>query len=82
MCLLCYYFRGVCESHSCFEEKVSTFVRKYIFLRADTILKHFYSGQIESSTLVRIQFKSNPQVFMERGGLLMETEKIQFRVQL
>lgn len=38
MCLLCYYFRGVCESYSCFEEKVWTFVcsffpavKKYFF---------------------------------------------------
>lgn len=66
MCLLCYHFREVCESHSCFEERVSTFVfsavRKYTFLRADATLQHFCSGQIESS-LVRIRFKGNPQVF-------------------
>lgn len=66
---LCCYFRGVCESHSRFEEKASTFVfsavRKYFFFRgADAILLHFSSGQIESS-LVRIHFKkSNPQVLL------------------
>ncbi len=32
-----------------------------LFLRADATLQHFCSGQIESS-LVRIQFESNPQV--------------------
>lgn len=84
MCLLCYHFREVCESHSCFEERVSTFVfsavRKYTFLRADATLQHFCSGQIESS-LVRIRFKGNPQVFAERAGLLMETEEIQLNVQ-
>lgn len=46
MCLLCCYFRGVWESHSCFEEKVSSFVffRSQkdggVFFRADAILQH------------------------------------------
>lgn len=31
MCVLCSYFRGVCESHSCFEEEASTFVFLFFF---------------------------------------------------
>lgn len=38
-------------------------VRKYIFLRADTTLLYFYSSHIESS-LVGIQFKSNPRLIL------------------
>lgn len=47
--------------------------RNYIFLRDDATLQHFCTGQIES-LLVRIftfYFKSNPQVFTERTGVLM-----------
>lgn len=44
MCLLCYYFRGGCENHYCFEKKSQlcfSVARKYSFQMADTILQHF-----------------------------------------
>lgn len=70
-CLFFFFFKGVCESHSCFEEKASTFVffstQKVYSSEGWSFFFFFFShGQIESS-LTRIQFESNPQVLQKKS---------------
>ncbi len=63
ICLLCCYFRGVCESHSCFEERASTFV-------------FFSSQKVHFSKLMQYFLTDKWALFIkqftERAGFLAE----------
>lgn len=59
MCLLCYYFRGVCESYSCFEEKVWTFVCSFF----PAVKKYFFKGWDYSAAFFVVDSKLKPYLY-------------------
>ena len=69
MCVLCYYFRGVCESHSCFEEEISTFVG--FFQQSDGLMLGCSVSFVAAKSNPHyggFSFKNKPQDLRSLGG--------------